>query len=119
MTGKPPFPELGDGAVINAVLEGRRPSQPTTCSGTQALDGLWILLQNCWEQLPEKRPTAARIVERLMGPDIQAMERESDIDWAVPFTSRLRRRVLGGRALPSVVELESMIFGDSECEFFL
>lgn len=118
MTEEPPFPELGDGAVINAVLEGRRPSRPTLCSGTP-LDSLWNLLQNCWEESPEMRPTAAQIVERLMGPDIQAMQTESNIDWTHPFTSRLRHQVLGGQAIPSVLEVEGMIFGDSEFQLSL
>ncbi|KAJ7730312.1 kinase-like domain-containing protein, partial [Mycena metata] len=119
MTEEPPFSELGDGAVINAVLGGRRPSRPTLCSGTASLDSLWNLLQNCWEELPEMRPTAAQIVERLMGPDIEAMQTESNVDWAHPFTSRVRHHVLGGRALPSVLEVEGMIFGDSEFQLSL
>ncbi|KAJ7464304.1 kinase-like domain-containing protein [Mycena galericulata] len=112
VTGEPPFPGLGDGAVIKAVVEGHRPSRPESWLGTPPLDSLWNLLQNCWEGLPEMRPTAAHIVERLMGPDIQAKQTESNEDWAHPFTSRLRQQVLGGRPLPSVLEVEGMIFGD-------
>ncbi|KAJ6561955.1 kinase-like domain-containing protein, partial [Mycena capillaripes] len=62
LTGKPPFPELyTDIAVAIAVIEGRRPSRPPSCSGTLPLDGLWNLLQNCWEENPENRPTASHI----------------------------------------------------------
>ncbi|KAJ7913692.1 kinase-like domain-containing protein [Mycena leptocephala] len=71
LTGTAPFPELyTDGAVIIAVLEGHRPSRLAACSGTPSLYGLWNLLENCWQQQPELRPTAAQILERLMGIDI-------------------------------------------------
>jgi hypothetical protein len=112
LTGKPPFPELHVGAVIQAVLEGRRPSRTTSCSGTPSLDGLWNLLQDCWEEQPTRRPTAGEIVERLMGPDIQATTTQSTSDWDERFTSRFRRHFLGQRPLPSVLEFERLVFGD-------
>ncbi|KAJ7875033.1 kinase-like domain-containing protein, partial [Mycena leptocephala] len=110
---KHPFPELRtDGAVIKAVLDGLRPSRPSSCSGTLRLDGLWILLQDCWEELPEKRPTAVQAVDRLMGPVIQAKTVQSSADWDDTFTSRFRRSFLGQPTLPSVPELEQIIFVD-------
>jgi hypothetical protein len=113
LAGKHPFPELRtDGAVIKAVLDGLRPSRPLSCSGTPRLDGLWILLQDCWEELPEKRPTAVQTVDRLMGPVIQAKTVQSSTDWDDTFTSRFRRSVLGQPTLPSVPELEQIIFVD-------
>ncbi|KAJ6536560.1 kinase-like domain-containing protein [Mycena vulgaris] len=113
LTGKPPFPELYmDGMVIHAVLEGRRPPRPASCSGTPVLNGLWNLLQNCWKEQPEMRPTAAQIVEQLMDPDIQAKKTQFTTDWDDRFTSRFRRRLMGQRPLPSALEFERMIFGD-------
>ncbi|KAJ7289733.1 kinase-like domain-containing protein [Mycena rebaudengoi] len=51
LTGKAPFPELRtDAAVAMAVLEGRQPSCLPPCSGTPSLDGLWNLLEKCWEK---------------------------------------------------------------------
>ena len=101
-----------DGAVINAVLNGRRPSRPATCPETPPLNGLWNLLQNCWQEQPAVRPTAAQIVERLMGPDILAKQTQSTPDWDDRFTARFRRHFLDQRPLPSVCELEHIIFGD-------
>ncbi|KAJ7936851.1 kinase-like domain-containing protein [Mycena leptocephala] len=113
LAGKHPFPELRtDGAVIKAVLDGLRPSRPSSCSGTPRLDGLWILLQDCWEELPEKRPTAVQTVDRLMGPVIQAKTVQSSADWDDTFTSRFHRSFLGQPTLPSVPELEQIIFVD-------
>ncbi|KAJ7861035.1 kinase-like domain-containing protein [Mycena leptocephala] len=113
LTGKAPFPELStDSAVAMAVLEGRRPSRTPACAGTPSLDGLWKLLQSCWEGNPEIRPAAVQLVERLMGPDIQATKTVSTMEWDDTFTSRLRRRLMGHRPLPSVPEFERMIFND-------
>ncbi|KAJ7688617.1 kinase-like domain-containing protein [Mycena rosella] len=117
LTGRPPFPELTmDGAVIKAVLEGHRPPRPPPFPGTSLpWDGLWSLLQNCWEEGPAMRPTAAQIVERLLGPDIQAKETQSTADWDELFTSRFRRHFLGEQP-PSVLEFERMVFGDGAAE---
>jgi hypothetical protein len=113
LTTKPPFPELRmDVAVIQAVSQGRRPSRPTSCSGTPSLDGLWNLLQDCWAAQPPMRPTAVQIVERLVGPDIQATAIQAATDWDERFTPRFRRLFLVQRSLPSDVEFERMISDD-------
>ncbi|KAJ6521959.1 kinase-like domain-containing protein [Mycena vulgaris] len=113
LTRTPPFPDLRtDGAVVTAVLEGRRPPRPKSCSGTPSLDALWNLLQNCWEEQPAMRPTAAQIIERLMGPDIQATKTQSTADWDELFTSRFRRYLASRRPLPSFSKFERIIFGD-------
>jgi hypothetical protein len=73
MSGTIPFPELRqDTAVIFAVIEGKRPLQPMSCTGTTVLDSLWELLNDCWEGRAKMRPTAPQIVERLKGPSIGA-----------------------------------------------
>ncbi|KAJ7231484.1 kinase-like domain-containing protein [Mycena rebaudengoi] len=87
-------------------------SQPKSCSGTPSLDGLWNLLQNCWEEQPAMRPTAAQIVQRLMCPEIQAKITQSTTDWEELFTSRFRRYLASRRPLPSFSEFERIIFGD-------
>ncbi|KAF7360477.1 Protein kinase domain-containing protein [Mycena venus] len=98
LTGRPPFPEFRtDGAVIQAVLNASRPSWPTSCPETTSLNGLWKLLQNCWQEQPEVRPTAIEIVERLMGHDILAKKKQSTPDWDNRFTARFRRHFLDQR----------------------
>ncbi|KAJ7740618.1 kinase-like domain-containing protein [Mycena metata] len=114
LTGTPPFPDLRtDGAVVTAVLGGCRPLQPDSCSGTPSLDSLWKLLQDCWEEKPAMRPTAAQIVQRLMSPDIQATKMQSAPDWDESFTSRFRRYLASRRPLPSFSKFECIIFGDA------
>ncbi|KAF7375734.1 Protein kinase domain-containing protein [Mycena sanguinolenta] len=115
LTGKAPFPELySDVAVAMAVLEGRRPSRPQSCSGTPSLNGLWNLLQNCWRENPADRPTASHVVQILMGDDIQAIANESILDWDPRFTSKFRRLFLGDRPFPSVAEFEQVVFGSGQ-----
>ncbi|KAJ7740622.1 kinase-like domain-containing protein [Mycena metata] len=114
LTGTPPFPDLRtDGAVVKAVLQGRRPPQPPSCSGTPALDGLWKLLQDCWEEQPAMRPTAAQVVQRLMSSEIQATKMQSAPDWDESFTSRFRRYSASRPPLPSFSKFEHIIFGDA------
>ncbi|KAJ7661734.1 kinase-like domain-containing protein, partial [Mycena olivaceomarginata] len=114
LTGTAPFPELHtDIAVAMAVLAGRRPSCPLSCTGTPSLDSLWNLLQKCWDEHPQNRPTASQLVQSLMGDAIQAQKVESVPDWDERSTSRFRRHLnLHNQPLPSVDEFERMIFGD-------
>ncbi|KAJ7490906.1 kinase-like domain-containing protein [Mycena latifolia] len=92
LTGKLPFYELSnDAAVIFKVVGGSRPTRPAACSGTAVFDNLWDLLQDCWKEHPDTRPTAAQIVERLMGPSIQATTIQCTTDWDEKLSSRFRR----------------------------
>jgi hypothetical protein len=73
MSGTIPFAELpNDMAVMFAVIEGKRPSRPMSCTGTTVLDSLWELLNNCWEAKAEMRPKVLQIVKQLEGPLIAA-----------------------------------------------
>ncbi|KAJ7113586.1 kinase-like domain-containing protein, partial [Mycena epipterygia] len=113
LTGKVPFYELpNDMAVMFHVVAGKRPSQSSSCSGTTALDNLWDLLQDCWKETPDTRPTAAQIVERLKNPAIQVKTTQSTTDWDVKFSSKFRRSLQLQPLLPSVSQIERMIFGD-------
>ncbi|KAF7325333.1 Protein kinase domain-containing protein [Mycena venus] len=113
LTGKPPFSELCTVvAVIAAVLTGERPLRPASCLGAPPLDGLWNLLQDCWQEQPEARPTASHIVKLLMGATIMAKKTQSTPDWDDRSTSRFSRHFVDQRRLPSVSELERMVLGD-------
>ncbi|KAJ6551298.1 kinase-like domain-containing protein [Mycena capillaripes] len=114
MTGKIPFHELpNDMAVILYIaVDGKRPSRPNSCSGTPALDSLWELVQNCWQESAEMRPTATQIVERLIGPLIGAITTSCTTDWDDKFTSKFRRSLQTEPLLPSVTLIERMLFGN-------
>ncbi|KAJ7113534.1 hypothetical protein C8R44DRAFT_984739 [Mycena epipterygia] len=119
LTGKVPFHELpNDMAVILHVLKGKRLSQPSSSWGISesTLDSLWELLEDCWKEMPDKRPTAAQIVERLKSPLIQATTTQSTTDWNEQFSSKFRRSLQVQPLLPSVPQIERMIFGDESDE---
>ncbi|KAJ7718999.1 hypothetical protein B0H16DRAFT_1607752 [Mycena metata] len=117
LTGKVPFHDVhNDVGVHMLVIAGTRPSQPTTCSGTPSLDGLWSLLEDCWATDPEKRPTAAEIVAKLEGPLIQCSQSTSITsgpDWEDGPTAKFRRSLQIGsaRSWPSVAQIDRISSG--------
>ncbi|KAJ7810950.1 kinase-like domain-containing protein, partial [Mycena olivaceomarginata] len=114
MTGNVPFHDLQhEMAVMFKVLAGDRPSRPMSCSAA-ALDGLWALMQKCWEHDAQMRPTAAEIVEQLEGPSIAAQRTPFTMDWSEEFTSKFRRTLQAEPLLPSVTQIERMLFGDGK-----
>ncbi|KAF7377563.1 Protein kinase domain-containing protein [Mycena sanguinolenta] len=115
LTCQVPFHELqNDMAVMTKVTGGHRPQRPGSSSGTTTLDGLWNLMQKCWEGDAEKRPTALKVVEHLEGPSIGATPTPTPFisDWDEKFTSRFRRSVQGDPLLPPVTQIECMLFGE-------
>jgi hypothetical protein len=118
MTGKVPFYDLpNDMTVMFKVLDGKRPSRPMSWSGTSVLNNLWGLIENCWEGKAEMRSKASQIVECLIGPSIGAKTTSSTTDWDEEFTSKFRRSLQVKPLLPSVTQIERMLFGDGEFIF--
>ncbi|KAJ7318966.1 kinase-like domain-containing protein [Mycena albidolilacea] len=114
LTGKVPFHELrNDMAVMTRVAQGYRPPRPDSCSSPD-LDGLWELMQKCWEEDAQTRPTASQIVEWLSGPSIKAQTIPLTTDWNDEFTSKFRRSQQAEPLLPSVTQIERMLFGDGK-----
>jgi serine/threonine protein kinase len=107
LTGQRPFHDLNDMAVMFHILEGKHPPRPMSCS-----DSLWELLQNCWVGNTEIRPTAPQIVKRLEGPSIRATTTSSTTDWDNKFTSKFRRSLQTRPLLPSVTQIERMLFSN-------
>ncbi|KAJ7318976.1 hypothetical protein DFH08DRAFT_819419 [Mycena albidolilacea] len=114
LSGMAPFHELrNDMAVMRKVANGHRPPRPMSCLAT-ALDGLWELMQKCWEQDTHMRPTASKIVDCLAGPSIGIQMTPSTPDWNEEFTSKFRRSQQGEPLLPSVTQIERRLFGDGK-----
>ncbi|KAJ6482414.1 kinase-like domain-containing protein [Mycena sanguinolenta] len=117
LTGEVPFRELqNDMAVMMKVATGYRPPRPT--SSPEKVDNLWELLLCCWEGEVEKRPTASQVVERLRGALIGAEQMSTPFiaDWDEKFTSKFRRSVQGEPLLPSVTQIERMLYGDKKAQ---
>jgi serine/threonine protein kinase len=107
LTGQRPFHDLNDMAVMFHIVGGKRPPRPMSCS-----DSLWELLQNCWLENAEMRPTAPQIVKRLEGPLIRATTTSCTTDWDDKYTSKFRRSLQSQPLLPSVTQIERILFGD-------
>ncbi|KAK1215509.1 Rho guanine nucleotide exchange factor [Marasmius sp. AFHP31] len=61
--GRAPFYELGEGAVIVAVLlDQKHPSRP---EDLEVDDEIWGLMTSCWNSDPTLRPTAADALARI------------------------------------------------------
>ncbi|KAJ7621330.1 kinase-like domain-containing protein [Roridomyces roridus] len=116
LTGKVPFFKLtNDAAVIVKVFEGAIPERLPSCMGTPVLDHLWSLLQECWTRNLTERPCAEELVQRLIGPSIQAANSQCETDWDPRSSSRFRRAlepVDSFVPVPSVARMEQILFGD-------
>jgi len=63
LTKNVPFGDMkNDTAVIMAIINNLRPRKPTNLP---LADALWPILQQCWEQSPDKRPDMLAICEEL------------------------------------------------------
>ncbi|KAJ7063874.1 kinase-like domain-containing protein [Mycena amicta] len=93
LSGRVPFYEIkNEVAVVLKVVSGERPSHYPQWSVSHQLEGLWRLLQHCWDESIDKRPTADDLVERLQAPPILATTATSQsTDWDETFTSKFRR----------------------------
>ncbi|KAF7377544.1 Protein kinase domain-containing protein [Mycena sanguinolenta] len=114
LTGQVPFHELRITSVVIKVVGGYRPSRPTSSPGV--FDDLWELLRSCWEEEAEKRPTAVAVVKRLEDPLIGAKPTPLAADWDETFTSKFRRSVDREPLLPSVAQIERILFGDEKAQ---
>ncbi|KAK7026371.1 kinase domain-containing protein [Favolaschia claudopus] len=114
MTSQIPFRELSHEAqIILCVLDGRRPERLPSCTGSPALDCFWELLEMCWDGEQQKRPKADEITKRLIQAPIAAATTPMQFaDWDDQVTARFRRSITVRPLLPSVNELEHMLFGE-------
>lgn len=66
-TGKPPFAGAPDPAVQNSVCNGNRPLRPSEREVARLGldDGLWSIVQRCWDRDPSVRLPADRLCNEL------------------------------------------------------
>ena len=63
-TGAVPFGRISALMVVFNIMEGVRPPRPTHPKFT---NGLWILMQRCWNRDPSLRPEVSLILDTLRG----------------------------------------------------
>ena len=85
-TGRIPFHNLTrDSTVMKKVLEGSRPPRPADTSLLS--DEIWKVIEMCWNQEPQDRPSAESVIERLPLADI-VDDRPSGDDHLAPSDFR-------------------------------
>jgi len=62
-----PFRGLSQIAAGVAITKGRRPPRPTHLTFTE---GLWTLVQRCWDEDPRRRPEAEEVLKALLTPSV-------------------------------------------------
>ncbi|KAF9255401.1 kinase-like protein [Marasmius fiardii PR-910] len=89
--GKEPFRGLNVAVITHIVAnQDRRPSRPTP---TFPNDGMWKIMEDCWEREPTKRP-AASVVAKLVA-DLKSFKKEfrPAPDWDLLNLSRIGKDV--------------------------
>ncbi|KAF7354925.1 Protein kinase domain-containing protein [Mycena sanguinolenta] len=108
LTGKVPFFEVvNEAAVIcKIVMDEARPS------GLEMIfpDELRLLLEDCWHQKAEKRPTSTAVLRRLyLFPDWVLQQGFQPPDWDGTYSARFRRSIQGLSLFPSIAEIQQRI----------
>ena len=65
LSGKPPFAPFQNLTVIMKVVQGERPGRPNGPEGARFTDDLWRTLNQCWEAVPQRRPSAEVVLKCL------------------------------------------------------
>lgn len=91
-------------AVAIKVTTGARPTKPTAISP----EDIWNLVEDCWCQNADERPTTAGILQRLrrrIGKTIA----QSPPDWDDTYSAKFRRSVQEWPLLPSIAQIQRRI----------
>ena len=65
LTGSAPFMSLEGHALIQDIVNGKRPGRPEGTKGTWFTDDLWKMLGLCWATDPQSRPSVEAVLECL------------------------------------------------------
>lgn len=63
-TGRIPFENEKNEAVVLLIFQGSRPEMPENAQAVGLTGEMWKLLESCWHQNPRKRPTMEEVVRR-------------------------------------------------------
>jgi serine/threonine protein kinase len=67
LSGKVPFYEYSTYAAVLKILEGKRPTRPQESEGGRLTDGIWEMLERCWQHQPAERICARAVLLHLEG----------------------------------------------------
>ena len=63
-TGKIPFGEEKNEAVVLRISQGGRPEMPENARAVGLTRDIWKLLESCWQQDTRKRPTIEEVMRK-------------------------------------------------------
>ena len=64
-TGKIPFEGQKNKAAEVQISQGGRPERPRNARTVGLTEGMWKLIEDCWQQDPRTRPGMEKVVRRL------------------------------------------------------
>lgn len=67
LSGQAPFATCGNLQTFQKVLRGEHPERPQGDEGRSLTDGIWEVLNLCWEPEPDSRPSAEGVLLGLEG----------------------------------------------------
>ena len=67
LSGRIPFDEESNYAVVLNILHGERPTRPEEPEGGRFTDGIWEILELCWKHQPADRISAKSVLLYLEG----------------------------------------------------
>ncbi|KAF7354934.1 Protein kinase domain-containing protein [Mycena sanguinolenta] len=108
LTGKVPFYEVDNEAAVicKVVIDEARPLG----LGMVFPDDLRLLVEDCWQQKAEKRPTSTTILGRLLRQSLgDEIKRSHRPDWEFTYSARFRRSIQAWPLFPSIAEVEQRI----------
>ena len=65
MTGKKPYPDSLDTAVVIKVSKGKRPPKPDSFEASGMPKAVWKIAEKCWQEKAKERPDANAILQSL------------------------------------------------------
>ena len=90
-TGTAPFPHESDQEVVDKVVKGLRPEWSSISPPQGLADALWYHIRTCWSQEPGGRPTASKMLEKLLVlSKTYPYQGESDSESLVPSLSTFK-----------------------------
>ena len=63
-TGKVPFEEQKNEAVVLRISQGGRPEMPRDAHAVGLTGEMWSVFESCWRQDPKKRPKIQEVVRK-------------------------------------------------------
>lgn len=101
-----------DTAVMLKVQMGVQPSRPSASSTAWGTGGLtetiWSLMQTCWDQEPDNRPTIQKIISHQA---FMTFKDKRPVDRDTISPAHFRDSVGGRSDLPSIADFEKIMYG--------